>query len=105
MVGRFLEHSRLFRFGNEKRGVNFYLGSADLMERNLDRRVEAVVPVLDAGLCARLDEMLAITLKDDVLAWELDADGCWTKVPTKEGVNSQQILMEKARERAAGGVD
>jgi len=105
LVGHFLEHSRLFRFGNEKRGVNFYLGSADLMERNLDRRVEAVVPVFEAGLCARLEEMLEISLEDDVLAWELGADGGWTKVPTKAGVNSQQILMEQARERAAGGVD
>jgi polyphosphate kinase len=105
LVGRFLEHSRLFRFGNDKRGVQFYLGSADLMERNLDRRVEAVVPVLDAGLCARLQEMLEIELADDVLAWELSADGCWTKVPTRQGINSQQILMEKARARATGGVD
>ena len=105
LVGRFLEHSRLFRFGNERRGVQYYLGSADMMERNLDRRVEAVVPVLDAALCGRLQEMVDVSLADDVLAWELGPDGCWTKIPTKQGIDSQAALMEKARERAAGGVD
>ena len=101
LVGRFLEHSRLFRFGNEKRGVDFFLGSADMMDRNLDRRVEAVVPVADPDLCGRLDEMLNITLSDDVLAWELGPDGCWTKVPTRKGIDSQLVLQQLATERAA----
>src|ERR1700694_5609082 len=101
-VGRFLEHSRLFRFGNEKRGVEFYLGSADMMDRNLDRRVEAVVPVGDAELCARLDEVLALTLADDVLAWELGPDGCWSKVPSKKGIDCQVTLQQLAVKRAAG---
>jgi polyphosphate kinase len=103
LVGRFLEHARLFRFGTEKRGVEYYLGSADLMERNLDRRVEAVVPVRDPEHRRRLDEMLELELADDVLAWELGADGCWTKVPTHKGVNSQEVLRQLALERAAGG--
>ena len=102
VVGRFLEHSRLFRFGNEKRGVDFYFGSADMMDRNLDRRVEAVVPVADAGLRERLDEMLALTLSDDVLAWELGPDGCWSKVRTRKGIDSQVALQQLALERASG---
>jgi polyphosphate kinase len=102
VVGRFLEHSRLFRFGNDKRGVDFFLGSADMMDRNLDRRVEAVVPVTDAKLCKRLDEMLELTLSDDVLAWELGPDGCWSKVHTKKGIDSQVALQQLALERASG---
>jgi polyphosphate kinase len=102
VVGRFLEHSRLFRFGNDKRGVDFYLGSADMMDRNLDRRVEAVVPVADPELCARLDEGLALTLADDVLAWELGPDGCWSKVHSRKGIDCQVTLQQLAIERGAG---
>ncbi|MDQ6691452.1 MAG: polyphosphate kinase 1, partial [Candidatus Dormibacteraeota bacterium] len=102
VVGRFLEHSRLFRFGSEKRGVEFYLGSADMMPRNLDRRVEAVVPILDSALRERLEETLRISLADDTLAWQLGPDGRWTKAPTVEGVNSQEIMQDLARERSAG---
>jgi polyphosphate kinase len=102
VVGRFLEHSRLFRFGNEKRGVDYYLGSADMMDRNLDRRVEAVVPVVDHDLRARLDEALAVTLADDVLAWELGPDGCWAKVPSRKGIDCQVTLQQLAVERASG---
>jgi polyphosphate kinase len=100
IVGRFLEHSRIFRFGGRERGFDYYLGSADLMPRNLDRRVEALVPVADALLRHRLDDILQINLSDDTLAWELDAEGEWTKVPTLEGVNTQQRLMSLATERA-----
>jgi polyphosphate kinase len=83
--------------------VEHYLGSADLMERNLDRRVEAIVPVRDPEHRRRLDEMLELELADDVLAWELGSDGCWTKVPTRKGVDSQEVLRQLALERAAGG--
>jgi polyphosphate kinase len=102
LVGRFLEHARVFRFGGEKRGAEYYLGSADLMERNLDRRVEAVVPIRDPEHRQRVDEMFELELADDVLAWELGPDGCWNKVPTRHGVNSQEALQQLARERAAG---
>ena len=102
VLGRFLEHSRVFRFGSEKRGMDFYLGSADMMDRNLDRRVEAVVPVVDPELCTRLDEMLSLTLSDDVLAWELGPDGCWSKVHTKKGIDSQVALQQLAIERTNG---
>ena len=102
VFGLFLEHSRLYRFGNEKRGVEFYLGSADMMDRNLDRRVEAVVPVADPELSARLDEVLALTLAADVLAWELGPDGCWSKVHTRKGIDCQVTLQQLAVERSAG---
>jgi polyphosphate kinase len=55
------------------------------MNRNLRRRVEAVVPVTDPELQARLEEVLQVNLADDVLAWELGPDAVWTKVPTTEG--------------------
>jgi polyphosphate kinase len=102
IVGRFLEHSRIFRFGSEVRGFKHYIGSADLMQRNLDRRVEAVTPVLDPSLSERLDEILRASLDDDVLAWELGPDGGWTKVPTVRGVNVHERLMSLALARSGG---
>ena len=81
IVGRYLEHSRIFRFGSDERGPRYYIGSADLMQRNLDRRVECVAPVTDPALTARLEEILSVALADDVLAWELGIEG-WAKVPT-----------------------
>jgi polyphosphate kinase len=74
LVGRFLEHPRVFYFraGGAER---FYLGSADWMTRNLDNRVEAVTPVEDPDLQARLRAVLRLTLQDTRRAWELAADG------------------------------
>ena len=57
-----------------------HIGSADLMQRNLDRRVEALVPVSDPSLAARLDEILDVLMQDDMLSWTLGSDGTWTKV-------------------------
>jgi len=102
IVGRFLEHSRIFRFGSHERGHDYYFGSADLMPRNLDRRVEALTPVSDPHLTARLDEILDVNLSDDVLAWELGHEGTWSKIPTERGVNTHVRLMEIAGERSRG---
>jgi polyphosphate kinase len=102
LVGRYLEHSRIFRFGSPQRGYDHYIGSADLMPRNLDRRVEAMTPVADRALAARLDEILDVNLADDVLSWELAWDGRWHKVSTVADVNAQQRLQEAAAERARG---
>ena len=102
IVGRFLEHSRIFRFGSDERGPEYYIGSADLMPRNLDRRVECIAPVTEPELMARLAEILAVNLEDDVLAWELRPDG-WHKVRTKAGINTHERLEELAEERALGG--
>lgn len=100
LVGRYLEHSRIFRFGKREDDVRYYIGSADLMQRNLDRRVEAVVPVSDPALTARLDEVLSVLMEDDTLAWTLGPDGTWTKVPTERGSNAHLRLQELAFERA-----
>jgi polyphosphate kinase len=100
LVGHYLEHSRIYRFGSDRRGPRYFIGSADMMERNLDRRVEAVVPISDRALQERLNEMVSIELADDTLAWELQADGSWRKIPTKRRLNAQEQLAALALERA-----
>jgi polyphosphate kinase len=102
IVGRFLEHSRIFRFANGTAPGEplYYIGSADLMPRNLDRRVEALIAVDDPAIQARLDEVLEVNFADDELAWELLPDGAWRKVPTQVGVNTHAMLRDLARERA-----
>jgi polyphosphate kinase len=101
IVGRYLEHSRIFAFGDEAAGpVRYLIGSADLMRRNMDRRIEALVPVEAPELRDRLGEILDVLLADDVLAWELDGDGRWRKVETVAGVCCQAVLQERARARA-----
>src|SRR5205823_4818655 len=101
LVGRFLDHSRIFRFGPEGAALEYYLGSSDLMPRNLDRRVEAMVPVIDRALQARMGQILEVELEDDVLAWALQPVGSWSKVPTVNGVNAQQAFEQLAEARAA----
>jgi polyphosphate kinase len=100
IVGRYLEHSRIYRFGADPVTADWFIGSADLMPRNLDRRVETLVPVVDPRLRGRLEEVMGVELADDVLAWELDADGVWHRVPTVAGVNAQLELQRQAVERA-----
>jgi polyphosphate kinase len=100
IVGRFLEHSRVYRFGEPGDDARYFISSADLMPRNLDRRVEAAVPVDDPELRARLDEVLQVTFADDVLSWELRSDGGWAKVPTVNGLDAQETLMGLAAARA-----
>lgn len=101
IVGRYLEHSRIYRFANGAgHGMPTYLiGSADLMPRNLDRRVEALVPVERPDLQARLQEILDVELADDVLAWELGPDGVWRHVRGEEHVDTHLRLQEIARTR------
>jgi polyphosphate kinase len=103
LVGRYLEHSRIFRFG-ERDEASSYIGSADLMQRNLDRRVEALVPVQDPALTARLDEILDVQMQDDILAWTLGPDGTWSKVRGERGLDAQQRLQEMAVERERSGL-
>ena len=120
LVGRWLEHSRVYYFGagtstehpppggdgddglpgppHVPDGGEYYLGSADMMERNLDRRVEAVVPV-PPGLTPRLRQVLEAELADDVLAWQLGGDGTWSKVPSVRGFNAQRWFQESATGR------
>ncbi|MET0771976.1 MAG: RNA degradosome polyphosphate kinase, partial [Candidatus Limnocylindrales bacterium] len=95
VVGRFLEHSRILCFGRGDR-ERFLIGSADMMERNLDRRVEALVPVEDPALQDRLRTILEVMLRDDRRAWTLDADGAWRRVEAEaepsSGLDTFQVL-------------
>jgi polyphosphate kinase len=79
VVGRFLEHSRIytFHFGEES---TYYIGSADLMPRNLDTRVELLVPIENTELRAELDDTLERCMADDTFAWVLDADAHWNRL-------------------------
>jgi polyphosphate kinase len=91
ILGRFLEHSRVYAFGtgtpdpdaepgeDPDAGNEVYLGSADMMHRNLDRRVEALVRVADPGQCARLRELLDLGMDDGTSSWWLGRDGTWTR--------------------------
>ena len=102
IVGRYLEHSRIYRFANG-RGPDLptiLIGSADLMPRNLDRRVEALVPVDEPDLQARLEEILEVNLADDALAWELRSDGRWEHVAGSREADTHLRLQEIARTRA-----
>ena len=101
ILGRFLEHSRIFRFGSERRGRRYLIGSADLMPRNLDRRIEVVVPIDDPRLEARLEGILELLLADDDLAWTLAGDGSWARVRGTRRLRAQQALQERARARSA----
>ena len=100
IVGRFLEHSRIYWFRN---GGNdeVYIGSADLMERNLDRRVEVMVPVRDAGIRAHLrDVVLNAYLRDTERAMTLDASGAYESPAAGSGsFDSQAFLLEHYSER------
>jgi polyphosphate kinase len=98
IVGRWLEHSRIYYFGAG--GGEYLVGSADMMERNLDRRVEAVVPIESAELKFRLREILDLELADDARAWTLGPDGNWRKLPELTGVNAQQALQDLAIARS-----
>ncbi|MDG4829451.1 RNA degradosome polyphosphate kinase [Solwaraspora sp. WMMD1047] len=100
ILGRFLEHSRIFRFGNGAAddAAEFWIGSADLMHRNLDRRVEALVRVTDPIARAELDQVLTMAMSDEVDAFDLAADGTWSRraaEPDTELVNLQEGLLRR----------
>ena len=101
IVGRFLEHSRIYHFANGGGpGRPLYLiGSADLMPRNLDRRVEALVPIREAALQTRLQEVLDVNLADDEQSWALRCDGGWQRVPVYAGIGTHATLEHLAAER------
>jgi polyphosphate kinase len=145
VVGQFLEHSRIFRFGGadtptpdlddlvdgppgSRDGdpgpggiavpgigdrvngaadraeaslpLQLIIGSADLMERNLDRRIEVLVPVRDPELQARLLEILGLIFADDTNTWALRPNGRWVRVPARRGISAQRRLKELAIDRA-----
>ncbi len=80
--------------------MRLLIGSADLMERNLDRRVEVVTPVTDPELQSRLLQVLELDLADDTNSWVLRPDRRWCRVQTRTGTSAQSRLKELALERA-----
>jgi polyphosphate kinase len=101
IVGRFLEHSRIFSFERDE-DCTVYIGSADLMPRNLDTRVELLTPVRDETLRAELLDTLDRCFADNVNAWELGEDGAWTRrTPDGEPHSVQRELMAGHAARAA----
>ncbi|MFK7898478.1 MAG: polyphosphate kinase 1 [Myxococcota bacterium] len=96
VVGRFLEHSRVFRFVRANGEEQLFVGSADLMTRNLDGRIEVLTPILDESLAVRVREILAVSLAPKARAWELQADGTWVETPSGEGFDVHRRLQELA---------
>jgi polyphosphate kinase len=101
ILGRFLEHSRLYCFeaGDEK---TYLIGSADLMGRNLDHRIEVVVPVEDAYVRSELESVFKALLSDNSQAWELTSDGSWLRIHPKKNERRRpaQVAFMRRRERA-----
>jgi polyphosphate kinase len=101
VVGRFLEHSRIFAFERDGEAT-IYIGSADLMPRNLDTRVELLAPVRDPALREDLMDTLERCLADDSNAWELGPDGAWSRrTPGSEPRSAQRELLALHAARAA----
>lgn len=101
IVGRFLEHARIYSFGADADMI--YLSSADMMTRNTERRVEIAYPVLDPACREIVKHFMALQHDDNVKARRLDENGEWRRVPVAEGevaVNSQETLLAEAYERA-----
>jgi polyphosphate kinase len=94
IVGRFLEHSRIFFFANDG-SPEYYFGSADWMPRNFDRRVEAVVPVEGERLQGRIQSLLDACLADDRQSWDLAPDGTYTRrIPAEGSIGLHELLMK-----------
>jgi polyphosphate kinase len=115
IVGRFLEHSRVFRFGtgtvpgaaNGSRigtEAEYWMGSADLMHRNLDRRVEALVHVTDPTARSELEQVLALSMSDNTAAFELRADGSWDQ-PVADPEHPRQQLQTALLRKVVGRAD
>lgn len=98
IIGRFLEHSRIFHFHNSGK-ERFYIGSADWMPRNLDRRVEALVPIEDPPLRSELAMMLDVCLTDNRQAWDMQPDGTYVERKPEQGEDTRSthaIMMQQA---------
>ena len=94
VIGRFLEHSRMFWFANGGQEES-YIGSADWMGRNLDRRVEAVVPIEDPNLHQKLVRLIDTYLADTCSAWDMQADGSFQRrIPEDESIAVQNTLIK-----------
>ena len=100
ILGRFLEHSRVYWFDNGGE-PEAWIGSADMMHRNLDRRVEVLVRLPEAPLVAEVGELLDLAFRPDTSAWELRSDGDW--VHNRGSTSYQEALIERHRRRRTGG--
>jgi polyphosphate kinase len=97
-LGRFLEHSRIYRFENGG-APEFFIGSADLMTRNLSRRVEAVAPVCDPRITSELDDILRTYEEDNCSAWDLQPDGAYVRrnpAADEARRGAQQVFIERS---------
>jgi polyphosphate kinase len=101
IIGEFLEHSRIWGFenGGER---EWYIGSADLMDRNLDRRVEAVVPVEDHDARAKIADIIDVMLEDDRRSWQLGSDAIWHRTEELHGTPGTRDTHEVLKTRALG---
>ncbi|MCL1876264.1 MAG: polyphosphate kinase 1 [Synergistaceae bacterium] len=101
IVGRFLEHARIYSFG-EQETQQLYISSADLMTRNMERRIEIAVPVFDTDIKKRINKMIDVMLNDNTKAYKMNRDGSYTKKSSKDTVpiNSQEYFMQEAEEFA-----
>ena len=106
ILGRYLEHSRVFSFVNDG-DPQVYIGSADMMHRNLDRRVEALVRLVDPGHLKEIDDLFDRAMSDQVTSWSLDATGDWTRSETAADgatlVDLQDELMQAISRRKRPG--
>ena len=101
LVGEFLEHSRIFIFGEPgDMEYSIHIGSADLMERNLDRRVEVVVPIEEEALQAELLEAFEITWRDDLFTWVLGTDRRWRRLQPVNDFSAQAEFKRRAMDRS-----
>ena len=101
ILGRFLEHSRVFSFQAGKKS-SYFIGSADLMPRNLDHRLEILAPVEDSAVQQRLSAAFDVLLADNTQAWELLTDGTWNRLRPKKDEparGSQDVFMRKTGRR------
>jgi polyphosphate kinase len=92
IVGKYLEHPRIYYFKHDE--YQTYISSADLMPRNLQRRVELMTPIVDKKLSAKVQQILFLQLQDTQLRWELQSDGEYKKVLSEQKINSHNILEE-----------
>ncbi len=105
-LGRFLEHSRIYRFENGGT-PEFFIGSADLMTRNLSRRMEVVAPVCDPVIQAELDSILRVYDEDNCSAWDMQPDGEYRRRQPAAGEaprSAQQVFIERSASRTARAV-
>ncbi len=101
LVGEFLEHSRIFAFGRPgEEGFSVHLGSADLMERNLDRRVEVVVPIEDESLQAEVLDAFVVTWRDDMFTWVVGTDRRWRRLQPVNDFSAQREFKRRAADRS-----